>query len=450
LCLFLSGCSKQREWGVLSVVPDSVSTKNAKQTAVYYVLIQTHEPIFRQSDGQNYTSQILKQWHRSVDYTEYSFCPDTTLKFNNKARLTLRSFYEHVVSITRKYTPEVLIGENGSCVVVKFKSSRKGYLGYLTSYSNAPTIDTGGGIEDGLGQFSVKSLTADKLVLERKTPISNGYNKVVIYEYKGKTDPRLQSRDIADFNMVNSGDIPEWVKKEYVPFVNVELTVGSLVLNIPDRELRLRVYNCLNVAELRKAFFPGPTEFGDIGNVLPLGVPGARAGKPRQVCDGKRMRRSETGEILFANWRRDNYAEMAEFAKKIRKETGIPLTVVNWEPAKLVARLHKPNRPYSLVPIIMNTMRPELSDFLFYTIKDIGYLDFEPREIAANYKRLLLEDNPEKKEALAKEIIKEFEEEGLVLPLYQNKKVLWYPREIINLNVGKGFLEFPVVSELRC
>ncbi|PKM97759.1 MAG: hypothetical protein CVU79_06730 [Elusimicrobia bacterium HGW-Elusimicrobia-3] len=162
------------------------------------------------------------------------------------------------------------------------------------------------------------------------------------------------------------------------------------------------------------------------------------------------MRRSETGEILFANWRRDNYAEMAEFAKKIRKETGIPLTVVNWEPAKLVARLHKPNRPYSLVPIIMNTMRPELSDFLFYTIKDIGYLDFEPREIAANYKRLLLEDNPEKKEALAKEIIKEFEEEGLVLPLYQNKKVLWYPREIINLNVGKGFLEFPVVSELRC
>lgn len=449
VCLCSCGREKQREWGVLSGVPESVSTKYATQTAVYYVLIQTHEPILRLGDGQNYTSSILKRWHRGADYTEYSFCPDTALKFNEKAPLTLEYFSEHIRQITGKYTQEFSVLQNGECVGVRFPVPRKGYLDFLTAYTNAPTIKTSAGVEDGLGQFTVKSLGRDKLVLERKKAISNGYNKIVIYDYKGKSDPNLQNRNIADFNMIDLADVPEWAKKDYVPFTNVELTVVSLVLNIPDMELRRQVYNCIDIPEFRKAFMPGKSDYYDIGNVLPLGVPGAKAGKPAQSCNAKGLEAKKIAPISFANWRRDNYMEMSRFAEKFYNKTGIPFKVVNWEPAELMPKLHKPNRPFNLVPIIMNTVRPEFSDFLFYTIEDIGYFNFDSSKITASYKKLLIEDDPDKKEKIAGEITKELSDEGLVLPLFQNRKVLYYPREIKNLDVGKGFLEFPMVADLR-
>ena len=449
ICLCFWGCSKPREWGVLSGVPDSISTKNGTQTLVYYVLIQTHEPVFRLSDGQNYTSKILRSWSRTADYSGYSFCPDTALSFNGKTPFTFKYFYEHIQGVTRKYTPEFSISQKNECVAVKFPVPRKGYLEFLTSYVNAPTVAAGKGVEDGLGQFAAGELGKDELVLTRKKPVSNGYNRIVIHNYKGKNDPNLQSRDIADFNMIDLADVPEWVKKDYVPFTNVELAVVSLVLNIQDRERRKRVYSCLDISEFRKAFMPAKNDFYDIGNVLPLGVPGAKAGKPLQACDARWAHGKTAEPLKFANWRGDNYKEMSSFAGKFAIKTGIPLAVVNWDPPKLVARLHKPDRPYQLVPIIMNTIRPEFSDFLFYTIKDIGYFDFDTPKITAKYKELLLEDDPDKKEQLAKEITEQLAKDGLVLPLFQNKKTLYYPREIKNIEVGKGFLEFPAVGDLR-
>lgn len=80
----------EASWAVLyPSVPGRIATSLAGENDVYYVLKQTHEPLLRKDDGQNYSSRILRSWGRNIRSSEYTFCPDTRLSFAGGERFTV-------------------------------------------------------------------------------------------------------------------------------------------------------------------------------------------------------------------------------------------------------------------------------------------------------------------------------------------------------------------------
>lgn len=434
-------------WEVLATgLPQRVSTAGARSNITYYILKQTHEPIFRKSDGQNYSSEILAKWTRSPDYRNFMFCPNRQLAFDSRTPFDFEQFRTHITSVTARYDSGFKLSGAAECVSIAFKAQRKGYLDYLTLYETAPTRLISGQAETGLGPFRVESVSKEKIILFRKVRMRYGYSQIVLHEYAGPKDPNLENRAVKDFNIIPSGDIPNWVKREYARVENVELKSINLIINHPDRKVRSRVYNCIDIPALRSSFFAGKKDFFNIGNILPMGIPGAVPGFPAQVC-GKAA--GKGAELRFANWMFGNSGAMAKYAAEFYKKSGIKMRLDSYSPQALVGALHKGPRPFSLVIIVFDAVRPDPSAFFESFAKSDGFHDFEIPEVVSGYRRLFYADDETEQERLSKELADRISAQALALPLYQNIRVIYYPKEINNLTVGRGFLEYPDVAEFR-
>ena len=182
---------------VLGNCPHSAGTTGVKTNGSLYLLKQTHEPLFRLDDGENYSSRLLKKWSRSVDSRYYEFCPDTTIRFDSSHRLTFDFFEKYIRKITKKFNADSTISVFGKCVSVSFPNPQKSYFSYLSDYYNSPTLYKTKNIEIGLGPYYVKSVTKNKILLVRKKPIFHGYNEIILHQYNGLDDSLLQNRNIA-------------------------------------------------------------------------------------------------------------------------------------------------------------------------------------------------------------------------------------------------------------
>lgn len=61
-------------WDVLiKILPTSIVAREAGLNTALYMLKQTHEPLFRINDGDNYESRVLNTWSRSVDSSSYKY-----------------------------------------------------------------------------------------------------------------------------------------------------------------------------------------------------------------------------------------------------------------------------------------------------------------------------------------------------------------------------------------
>jgi len=453
LVLFSGACSdspRGKLWGVLvSGLPSQITTKEYRGNVTYYVLKQTHEPILRKDDGQNYTSRLLNKWSRSIDYTRYVLCPNMSLSFTEKDQFSAEFFAKHINTVTKRFDPAFSVTAVDRCFEVKFAQPRKSYADFLSLYENAPTLKQSNDIEIGLGAFYVKEIKSDAITLARKEPIRNGYNKIVLYEYQGAKDPRLQNRDIKDFNLIPDFDIPKWALDEYIGFVNMELRSMLLIINHPDLSMREAIYNCADVRELRKSYFPQKNNFFDIQNILPVGVFGAKAGVPRQECSVKYQRELSKTSLVFANWMHGNNVELNNFAKKFSLRTGADLKVVDFVPRELVKLFNKSPRPYNLLIILFDSVRPDPNAFFDSFAKNNGFHDFYMPAIKQMYEDLNREDDEAKRRDISMKITEEISRNSLAVPLYQSVRTLYYPSEIRNFTVGKGFLEYPEVAEFR-
>lgn len=438
----------ETEWGVLMIgLPSAVSVRNARQNTTYYILKQTHEPIFRKDDGQNYYSNLMKNWSRDLESSEYELCPDTTLKFNAYSPFGLQEFFLHIRGVTARYDAKAEIFLAGKCVRVKFHSPKRNYLEFLTRYENAPFLRRTENIEDGLGEYSVERLSSDGIVLKRKKRVRNGYNTISFYEYRGSSDPNLNNRRIKDFNLISLFDVPEWVKREYFSLDTVEMKSMNLIINHADPKVRKRIYDCVSPTELRRAIFPKKKDFYDISTILPIGMPGARGGRPLQNC-GPEMGNSSS-VIKFANWSRESDITLAAYLGSLNAKNGMRIELVNYSPGELIAKVHSKTHPYNLIVIILESINSDYADFFEYFFAEKGYYDFSLGDMQAQYKGVIDEWVPSRKAELASRLAGNLAEKALVLPLYQNVKTLYYPKEIKNLSVGKGFLQYPEVAGLR-
>lgn len=128
-------------WEVLFPgLPAKISVSNASHNAILYILKQTHEPLLRRDDGQNYSSRVLKSWSRSLDGRLFIFCPDTELRFNEASVFDADCFFNYVSEVSRKYSSDAEVSRNGIYCHIKFKDPQEGFLEYLALYENAPSI----------------------------------------------------------------------------------------------------------------------------------------------------------------------------------------------------------------------------------------------------------------------------------------------------------------------
>jgi len=433
----------------LSTIPARIST-GSMTNSVYYILKQTHEPLFRKDDGQNYSSNLLKKWDRSVDWSRYTFCPDAELAFESGQKFSLEFFREYLLGVTKKYTAAAVVADSGNgCLSVRFPAPRVGYLAYLSSYSNAPHVNITENVESGLGKYSVTDMAKNKIVLARKKPVRDGYNKIVLYGMSAISPKEYRSLDISDYNQISSFDIPEWVRRDYFSFDNLKLKSEVLIVNTPDAELREAVYNCFDVKKFRSAFIPLKKDFHDIRTVLPLGVPGAEGGLPEQLCDNRLKRAARGRTLTFCNWSGDNRETLKAYFDEIRIRTGLNIKLVNYEPSELAALIYKKPRAYDLLVVMVSAMKSEHKDFLEAFLGANSVLDFPPAEVKMRYKKLLQEDAPQKQADLARQVAQGLANTHWLLTLYQGNDTVFYPKKINNLVVGKDFMEYPEVADFR-
>lgn len=448
---FSWGCApRNQDWVVLANgLPEKILPELASRSVVYYILRQTHEPLFRLDDGENYSSRVLKRWSRDISDGSFEFYPDTSLKFNEEIAFSEELFDKYIHLVARKYDSSAKITRNEGCFRVSFSGPRSSFLEFLTRYENAPSVKVAETFEQGLGPFRISRLGGGEAVLLRRSPASSGYNKIILHEYGLWKKSGSSDRLISDFNRIPSQDVPDWVENKYSGYNNVTLKSGNLIINHPDRRIRKLIYNCVDVRQFRQVFLPSKKDFYSIKTVFPMGVPGAEPGLSEQTCDRKIKAGLSGARFTFANWRDDNLGQLSEFAGDFYRKTGVKMDVVNSNPQELIKRLHKAPRPFNAIVMYLDAIRSEQAAFFEVFLKSDGYLDFPLPGVAEMLKRMNAERDVRHREAIGADIAIALRKEAVVLPLYQEERVFYYPKDIRNLNVGVGFIEYPEVADFR-
>lgn len=450
-----ASCARKpgRAWqALLPALPPRISTELAGINVALYILMQTHEPLFRTGDGLNFHSGVLRDWSRSLDSKQYRFCPDTSHSFDSTHDFSAAAFRSHLDTVTRRFGPDYSIAQDSGCVSVTFSKAQHGYFDYLSLYENAPTLKQDDSrVEAGLGAYRVTEFSTEKVVLARKEPIRDGYNEIILRLYKGPDDPELSNRQIADFNRIPPSDLPEWVKTAYQDIGGSLPKSFNLIINHPDLRIRAAVYGCLDMDRLRRAYFPARGSFIDLKTLLPVGVPGAQPGVPAQTCDPSALpSRGSTAPLVFSNWASGNEAGLRRLMLDFSEKTGIKVEIKTTTLSDLAAVILKRPHPYNLVILALDTVRPDAQSLLEYVITPAGLLDVDLPKASRLYPRMLAEINPARRKALTAEIMDEITRQAVVLPLFQDARRFYYPAGIKNINSGNGFQgEYPNIGELR-
>ncbi|MEW5951160.1 MAG: hypothetical protein AB1637_04645 [Elusimicrobiota bacterium] len=426
-------------------MPDKIQVSKADVNIVYYFLKQTHEPLIRKNDGENYSSKVLRSWERNLNNTEFVFCPDTSKKFINQKIFDKKYFEVYISSITQKFDKDFNISKKLDCFKINFKKSQNRYLDFLSYYENSPSLTRNSQIEDGLGDFYVEKIDEDKIILKRKIKIENGYN--TIRALKDYQDVNIY--DIEDYNLLSEKNIPKEIKKNYNKVKGMYLKSIVLIINYKDKKIRKIIYDNLDIEGLRKAFLiKRDFKFYEISSILPVGVPFAAAGSAKQN-KVENIEIDKKHELIFGNYlAEENQEYMDSFFYDFSKKCNIKIKTKKITVSELISKI-KPSK-FNLSIISIDSTRNDLMPFfeIFGDYSKSMY-DFKIYEIANIYERLKKINDKNEQEKLVKKAIKTIEEEALALPLGQVLKNSYYPPHIKNINVGRDFLQYPEISEFR-
>lgn len=448
LVLLFSARRVADDWVVfVNAIPGNISAKGAVDMESSYIIRQTHEPLFRQDDGQNFQTRLLKSWSRSPDYREYTFCPDTGLVFFGDQKLSADYFDAYISSVTKRYSTVFNQVRAGACVRINFSKPAMEYLHFLANYENAPSVQMLERAETGLGPFAIAEMTDKEIRLERKKRITNGYNSVVLRLYKTGDD--ISGKEpVSDFNKVLFNK--NWKTGEYFAFDNVEPRAIVLLINHHDRRVRRAIYDCMDIDGFNKAYVPSLGSFNYIGTVIPMGMVGAQWGRPLQNCQAD-IGVGAGQEIEFANYQPGNDEALKKFLDGFSRSTGLTLKVKRYSSKELIDLIkeRRKRQPYQLIVFMLDSTRNEYADILDYFYGENTVIADMPATAKKSYQALLREEDQRKKEALAKKLSAFLSEEYFALPLFQYSKTMYYPKNIKNITVGRGFIEYPEVADFK-
>lgn len=449
LSFILVSCSTEKDqiWNALVLgLPSNLGTVAANVNMGLYVVKQTHEPLFRLDKYGQFYSQVLTSWERNRDYTSFTFCPDSNLQFNKDQFFNQKFLSTFLKSYSKKNGYLTAISEIDTCTLVKVREKGREFLSNLTKYENAPTLEgKGKTFEYGLGKFQIEDFNKTKLIMKRKKDSSDGYNTIIFKTYEGPKDTALKNKNYEDFNRVFITDVPDWVKADFKSFDVQLLQSVNLVINIPNKEHRKRIFNCIDVSKFRRAFANGQTKFANIGNILPVGVSGGKPVKVNQNC----KRESESVSYPFYNWKADNHDSLEKYFNEI-KVKGINLKLENHSLDDFVSSVFKQPHPYKLTVMAFDATVGSHEPFFTHLVKKHQAVIDSPILKASDLlDSLLVETNEVRKEELVIELLRHLKESYYILPLYQEQRAFYYPKHVKNINLGNNFLEFPEIGELK-
>lgn len=455
LIFLLAGCSlkpQDASWDVIALgLPERVAPTIASINMGYYILKQTHEPLFRNDTDGEYYSLLLDSWQRNFDYTFYRFCLKKGLEFSTDQPFKISEFHDYVHKTLKKVDLNYHLKMDTDCVELSFNKSTPQILDVLASYENAPSLQSNlSKATNGLGLYRVQSISADEILLVRKTESRSGYNKIRFLRYKGPGDKNLTNHSIEDFNRIYVSEMPHWVKRAYRRFDVPLLQSINLVVNIPNDSIRKIVYDCIDVKALRQAFMPDQKTFKDISTVFPIGISGALPGLPLRSCNLPDKHNRILPELVFLNWKKGNKEPLTKTFLNFEKKTGLHIAVNDATESYLVNTALKPPHPYHLFIVALDSTRPSPIPFVGHFFDDSQRLvDFALPSGAQISEALKMTVDSKDMEKLSKEVIKLLQDNYVVLPLYQEVRDFYYPKKVKGLALTKDFLQYPFIAELR-
>lgn len=433
---------------VVMALPKKISPREMSITG-YYIIKQTHEPVFRKEDGYNYTSKILTNWSRSIDYKSYMFCPDTKLSFDERHPFSVEYFRQYLLKINAKFDKASVVSGQRPCLTVEFSTPARRYMDFLTAYSNAPSIQISSTVEAGLGPYVLDTITPEEITLHRRDPIRHGFNKICIYDYKGSKTKKDERLFISDYNFALTRQELGALDSRYVNFENMSLKSAVLLINVPDLSQRRIIYNCINLERMRDAFSGNTKQIIDVRTILPLGVPGGLPGKAQQACHVSKADVKNNTRVTFTNWINGSTAQFEAVSDEFFNKTGIRIKIVDYPIAQLAGRLYEKPKPYDLIIIMSAPDSDDNYSFLASYFGKNSLLDYKIPEIERLYGNLTKEDDLDKQKDIAAEIADRIDKSYALLPLYQVGTKVYYPKMIKNIMVGRELHEYPDVSDFR-
>ncbi|MBL6991597.1 MAG: hypothetical protein ISR65_17565 [Bacteriovoracaceae bacterium] len=452
--ILLVSCSQKIKsddvWNVISVgLPKTVTTKKSFHNMTLYILKQTHEPYFRQANG-GYKSNILSSWKRNSENTFFKLCLKNDLLFKKGIKFATQDMKKGLQGYFDNKKVFVKLNIENKCLLFNFSNPMNNFFESLSSYELAPTYqEKGGDFEYGLGYFQVTSILPGKIILQRKIPLSGYYNHIHFNDYHGASDPALGRSGIEDYNRVLLSDFPNNKVKEYKKIDVTLLQTFNLAININDKDLRKKVFNCLDIEELRSAYMPNQRAFLDIKTVLPIGVLAAQKGKAQQKCHSPDKTSTKKTTLNFINWMQGNEKHLKNLFDNFQKATGVKIVIKNMTLSEFVKRAINKDKEFDLFVFALDAVKAEIEPFFVLIHGKSSILSPSIDRIEEQYKKVFNNRTTEYETEQVKTLSNMFLDEYLILPLYQEKRIFFYPTRVEGLEFGRDFLEYPEVWRLR-
>lgn len=451
----LSSCSvfnKDETWvAVLTGIPKEIKPSMSHSLLVSYVLKQTHEPLLKKDKNSNYYSDIIEKWQRSVDHKQIEFCLLKDKYFDETTKFTsddLAQFLKAVIENNKLETPSIIKKEN--CIQYSFNKPQEKLLELLTFIGNAPTHKSNiPDIENGLGAYFVTELDSKKILLKRKINSSTGFNKIEFLNINNLTTEQLNSETIKDYNFVSGDKIPDWVKVKYLSFNITTLKTRALFINIPDAEMRDKIFNCMDIKSLRTVIFGSKTPMIDIASILPMGIVGASPGTIKQKCSTI-VSLATKKKFNLILWDIPNKNGLESLLESFFKKTGINIIAEYHSYNELLDFIYKKRSNYNLIPLAIDTKVPSYEQY-FESFGDSNktHFSFMIPDVVNTYKQVTASENTEEKKKYALKLQDLILSNHLVLPLYQISQTFYYPKYLKNILVGFDYLDFPDIGRIE-
>lgn len=451
--LIQTGCSRKKPhvWTALLMgTVSEIKPSAAHSDRVSYILRQTHEPLFRFDENNQATSRLLTKWSRSDDYKDFQLCPNQHLSFEKNEIFNTRDIKNSIKSAWNGIAKYSLVEENG-CLAIHFLKPRFNFFETLASFGTAPSRPTSDHrIELGLGPFRVSKLADDEIVLLRKIPNANKrFNKIVLKNIDFLSQEQINDHSIQEFNLISRSKIPHWVPEEYATYPNSNLRTYDLVINIPDLHLRKAIFNCLDVAKLRNAFFQSQS-FRDIGSLFPIGIKGAVSQKVHQSCIGFSGFKLRSRPLVFLNWKPEHDSELRKLFAELEVKTGIVIKSKPCTATELAHHFIDTHSGYDLGIVYIQNEFSDMADFLETFVdpnKIIHSLKFP--DLAKKFEQFKNTADQEKRQKFGIALNNDILNQAIALPLFQPINHIYYPKDIKLPQVGSTFNTWPEVDQIQ-
>lgn len=452
--IFLSACTRSHDdsWDVLlGGVPDQIVPNRSYQRSVNYVFSQTHEPLLRNDKDVSYYSKLLKYWDHNADDTLFSFCLKSDLYFAEGVNFevdNLKDYFDQL--FVRLGNKAVVTVKDDSCVIVSLVQSLPALPNTLSRYDLAPSRPSNNpAYEWGLGPYQIVIFETHQILLKRKIKGTKGFNFIHFFDFEQlQVDKSIDEYSIEDFTRLPPERNPDWVSREYKKYFVKILQSRDLIINIPDEKLRQVVYHCMDIQGLRRAFSVG--RYVDIKTILPLGFPGAKQGSPDQDCEIYREQfKDQNIQLTFFDWKGTNTAQFISLFDKFFDQTGIRINIQNGTHAGFLKSIAIVPHPYNLYIAFLNTSNPFLDPVVSSVLgPDIYLVDYKLPDYDSLYDKWSQEIDSNKKNEIAAQMADLITQHAVVLPLTQDVRDFYYPRDIKGLNFSRTTTQNPEVVDL--